>query len=987
MSGKLPTSMQMPEILVFARAMLFGAVLFETLWVAYLGAVELGRSLAEWGVVGWLVLVGYAAALPIVFVYAKKRGCLQHALRIIQSRRIDLLLLFGLGAFVMYRLDPLLAKFHEAVSHADILWAPTAFAVLMLTFISPIWRELRQRKRPDTAQLWFLADEEISRDDQDALGAAVQATNFANTVLASVQQSGLVFGIDGPWGVGKSSFLNLAKQRWEDAASDTVIVFRFEPLRYASEPDLSERFIKDLCAAIRQKVFAPELLPVASRYSRILKGKTDLSVFGIKFSLEPSSETIDELLEDIDDLLKQLDRRLIVIVDDLDRLESKLVNNVLFTVRRTFKLSQATYILCYDTENLLASTAGKDDGARAREFLEKFITAKLSLFVDLKSINDFLDTDWEKAAFRSDSVSPTVMRLLRQIMKEVQTLLASKNGHRYVPLLGDLRKIKRFVNAALLMNMEKVKLDDTDFDIKDLIHLMLLNLNYPGLFRQIYAAETEGRTGSFGVQRKPGESNKLILENATGLAETLNKADEPAKFLLQQLFDVDTLRFSYTLASDENVLRSRACFNGLHRNLENYLQLIVRLKIPEPTKSHRLYKDLVESVIAHKQKVAGILLQSDFSLRKSETPHDEFWSMLVNRAHELNRDVANDAINTLVEWLPNYSSLEFGGRSMRHRTIISLMYLLERAGFGDLPGNGRIRGEADVQELAVRLIGNGASQSSPPLIWQLVTPERGVLGWSDLMLLRMCCSPDVNFNTNICTALARQEDPCAKVFGVDHDRLAVDSMRRFSQSVFAEFKRFYIDRQLNFFLEVDRLSEAQILGKGGRGIVGDIDDLEAEIQLFRSDLKSFVIYHLTNIRFGNAQGVGCGRYDEFDKKDGQGIRQAMTDYLLESCFDPSHGLPHAQAFADFCLRPAPFKLTAPDGVDDTLYTVTDLLGKDAIANFWGRSGEQIKQQLASVTGAVYGYGRRETTYEDWLPTLFAALDQLVKGPEMSAQDE
>jgi len=982
MSGKLPTSMQMPEILVFAKAMLFGAVLFEILCVTYLGTGALGRSLAEWGIVGWLVLVGYAASLPIVFVYAKKRGCRKHALRIIQSRRIDLLLLVGLGAFVMYRLDPLLAKFHEAVSHADILWAPTAFAVLMLTLISPIWRELSQRKRPDATQLWFLADEEISRDDQDAMGAAVQARNFADTILASVQQSGLVFGIDGPWGVGKSSFLNLAKQRWEDAASDTVIVFRFEPLRYASEPDLSERFIKDLCAAIRQKVFAPELLPVASRYSRMLKGKTDLSVFGIKFSLEPSSETIDELLEDIDDLLKQLGRRLIVIVDDLDRLESKLVNNVLFTVRRTFKLSQATYILCYDTESLLASTTGKDEEARAREFLEKFITAKLSLFVDLKAISDYLDTYWENTAVGSDTMSPMFMLKLKQIMQEVQVLLKGSNGHFYVPLLGNVRKIKRFVNAALLMNMEKIKLDGTDFVVTDLIHLMLLNLNYPKLFRQIYAAETEERAGSFSVLKK-FESDKLKPQNGIDLDEAIKKAEEPAKFILRQLFDVETLCFSYNLTNDETLLRSRACFNWGHRNLENYLRLIVRLTVPEPTNSHRLYKDLVESVMADKLKVADVLQRSDFALSKSEMPHEKFWAMLVISAAGLKRSVANDTIDTLVKWLPKYSSLDFGNYSMRHRAVISLVSLLEQAGFGDLPGNGHIRYEADLPELAIRLIGSEASQSSPALIRQLVTPERGALGWSDLMLLRMRCSPDAKFNTNICTALARQEDPSAKVFGVDHDRLAVDSMRRFSQSVFAEFKRFYIDGQLNFFLEVDRLSKDQILGEGGHGAVDDIDDLEVKIHLSRARLQNFVIYQLTNVSRGSAQGVGCGLYDESGTQDGRGIHRMMTEYLLGFCFDPGHGLLHAQAFAKFFLRPTPFRLNA----DGNLKTATDLLGEHAIANFWGQYGDQIRQQLASVTGAVYGYGKFKTTYEEWLPMLFAALDQLVNVPERSAQDE
>lgn len=974
MSGKSPTVMKMPEVLVFLRAILLGAVLFEVFWVAYLGAEVVGRSLAEWGIVGWLGSVSYATALPILFEYTKRRGCINHAARMVKSHRFDLLLLVLLGGFVMHLFDPLLVKFHDAVSRADILWAPTAFAVLMLMLISPIWRELRQRKHPDTTQLWFLSDDEIKEGAQDALGITEQAKNFADTVLASGARSGLVFGIDGPWGGGKTSFLNLAKERWEDAAGNSVIVFTFEPLRYASEPDLSERFIRDLCAEIRKKVFVPELLPSANRYSRMLKGKTDFSVLGFKFSLEPSTETIDELLEDIDDLLKQMGRRLIVIVDDLDRLEGKLVNNVLFTVRRTFKLNQATYILCYDTESLLASTTGKDEGVRAREFLEKFITAKLTLCVDLSAINAFLGSDWH-TAIESDTVSPTVMLKLSQIMNEIRTLLAGNNGHHYVPLLGNLRKVKRFVNAALLMNMEEVKLDGTDFVATDLIHLMLLNLNYPGLFHQIYAAETGGRKGPFGVQHNMA-SDKLKPHNGTGLEKAINDADEPAKFLLQQLFDVQTLRFPYSLANDEMLLRSRACFNWQHRNLENYLQLIVRLKVPEPMETHRFYKVQVEQVMNEEKSVADVLQQDEFALSQSTMPQVKFWDMLIKHAAGLKRSVANNTINTLVEWLPKYSSLEFPN-GMRHRAIDNLVYLLEQAGFGDLPRNGRPRDQTDLPELATRLIGNGKTQSPPSLIRQLVAPERGPLGWNDLMLLRMYCSPDVFFNTNICTALARQEDPSATVFGVDHDRLANDSMRGFSQSVFAEFKRIYIDGRRNFFLEVDDISDDQILGEGGRAAADNIDDLDARICSSRAGIKSFVIYHLTNKYSGNMQGVGCGRYDESGTQNGGGIRQAMTKYLLEFCFNPIHGLKHTQAFASFCFCPAPFKLTFTDGVDGPLNAVTSLLGKDAIADFWSQSGDQIKQQLASTKSAIYGYGNFKMTYEEWLPTLFADLDQLL----------
>src|SRR5690606_37088963 len=183
-------------------------------------------------------------------------------------------------------------------------------------------------------------------DEKDDLFAIqAQAKSFAESVLQSEAHRGLVFGVEGPWGVGKTSFINLAARHWEKA-EDKVIVCRFEPLRYASEPDLADRMIREVSAAIQRKVFAPEFRPAVSRYARLIKGRADVSFLGFKLSMEPSQETADDLLEDIDQVLMRIGRRLIVIIDDLDRLDATTVNKVLFATRRTFKLSQASYILC-----------------------------------------------------------------------------------------------------------------------------------------------------------------------------------------------------------------------------------------------------------------------------------------------------------------------------------------------------------------------------------------------------------------------------------------------------------------------------------------------------------------------------------------------------------------------------------------------------------------------------------------------------------------
>jgi len=960
--------MKEPEWLVFLRAVLLGAVVAEICRIGFLSSRAWGQQLADDGQIAFvIVLVTVISACLLAYAY--RREAHQHARRVIASRRFELGALVIAGGWIDHLIAPKLATLHDAVSKVDTSWSQAALVVFVITLMSPVLRSIMRPSTQDLTQLHFLSDTEITDPGQDVLNIAQQATDFADTVLTSASRSGMVFGLDGPWGIGKTSFLNIATKHWVAAAPNSVIVFKFEPMRYASEPDLAERFIKDLCSKIRQEVFAPEFLPAATRYSRMLKGKTDVSFLGIKFSLEPSNETIDDLLSDIDNHLEQIDRRLIVIIDDLDRLEPKLINNVLFTVRRTFKLNRATYILCYDTELLVA---GKDEGSRAREFLEKFITAKLSLFVDLRAISAFLHTDWHADAARFPTISPVVMLKLRQITSEVGALLSGPQAHHYIPLLGDFRKVKRFVNAMLLMNLEKADLGRSDFHHADLIHLVLLHLCHPGLFRRIHAEETEGRTGSFSVRRGKG-SGDSALENAPGLDVIIDKAEPSAQFLLRQLFDVATINFPPFFDDEEEVWRTRACFNSTSRNLESYLQLIVRFKMPEVTSTFKMYKDLLDEIMKGSVTVEEVLGRSEFTPPSSEDVHDKFWRILVNNAHRLNRKTADDAIASLVAWLPRYSMLGQGGHSLRQRLIYSLVLLLDQAGFGQ-PRNGRIRDSADVVEIARRILGHG-DQSSLALIQQLAAPGRGPLGWEDLMTFRLSCCIDRRGQVhNICSALLQYEDPSARAEG-DVGGLTQNSMRRFSQQVFQEFKKSYIDSKINFFIEVDGISDTAILGDFGAATAGETD-IEYDPNAARSAIKAFVIYQLVNQRSGNGTGIGCGVYDEVGTGDGGGIHRVMGEYLFGFCFNPAFGLAHARAFADYGLSAFRERIQSELDEAGALAVLTKLHGQEEMKAFWSSSGRQIKEMLANEKGSVVSY-QYKLAYTDHLPLVFSALDQLL----------
>lgn len=966
---------------MFVKALVLGFTLAEISRVAYIGGSGLSALVDQ--VDPGLCLVVAVIVLALLAWYAVTRGVVRNLEQLRRSQRFDLLLSALLGIWANDVLSSFTQKFHEGVGKANPLWVLLVAAFLLLIIASSLVRSLLARRKRDSYQLYFLTDDEIQSDTDDVLANQGQATHFAQTVLASGSESGLVYGLDGPWGIGKTSFVNLASNYWREKAANEVIVFRFEPLRYASDPDLAERFIRDLSAEIQRQVFVPEFRPVATRYSRMLKGKTDFSFLGFKLVLEPSGETVDELLEDIDDVLTRIRRRLIVVVDDLDRLEPAAINNVLFTVRRTFKLTQAAYILCYDTENLFAT---KDEGERARQFLEKFVNIKLSLFVDSSALSRFLRRDWIKDEYKYQSIPSETMLKLASILSELANILEDEYAAKYMPLIGDMRKLKRFVNAILLMQIEKTDLARTDFHRRDLINLMLLHLNYPGIFRRIYVEETEGRSGLFSIKTATGLSSREYV-NAVGYTDFVESCAGPDRFLLDQLFGIKSLGLGAYGSVDESVRASRACFNAdPHRNLEKYLKLIVRFATPEPRTTFKLYQDAVARVIGG-TAMEKILSESEFDLDRGELAHDQFWRILVSQSHEFNSLATDDSINTLIEYLPKYSSVEIGDRGLRQRSVYNLIRLLDRAGWGRDRGR-RSNTPENVIEIAHRIYGENEHKGHS-LIERLAEETRGALGLSDLMLFRLQCSADrLGQIYNLHTALIVHDDMNAPTSG-RVDALAVAGMRTLSQCVFALFKSRYIDAARNLFDDIEAISAAEFLGVAPAEIAA-IERGQDLIEGTRSATKTFIVYQLVNRRAGTGEGVGCGYYDPIGTADKGKIAALMNDYLFDVCFNPAIKEQNAEHFLDYCLC----KLTSGfwsgsdvDGYHPTPQGLAAELNVGTLAGYWAKNGNAIKARTLTSSDKRVVTLNYAATYKDDLPSVFEVLDQIQSESETEIQDK
>ncbi len=770
------SAMKTTELVVLLKPFVVGFILAEILLAAAMSTSLYISHLGD--LAPWYRFIAAALTLGLCIFYFYLRDGHKTVIKIVNSNRFDLLATFILGVLAQTKFYQTTERLHLDVLIVAANWVPLIYPMLLFILLSPILQHSRAKKHTTVQSSFFLSDKEIKSEHEDLLGIKDQAIRFAYSVM----QSADVFGLDGPWGAGKTSFINIAESVWQK--NSKFLVCRFEPLRFAAEPDITNRLIRELASIIQKRAYAPEFWLTVNRFSRLIKGKAEVSFFGFKFSLEPSHETIDDLLDDIDEVLRQLDLRIIIVIDDLDRLDARSVNNILFATKRTLQLTQATYVLCYDTEILVGS---QDESSRAREFLEKFITIKKSLFIDKTAICNFLRSRWKEFVLPDGTTPPDAIIQLGVIFDELANLIEGDNSAYYSPLVGNMRKVKRLINAIRLMQIEKINFSRTDFNKQDLIHLILLHLNYPGVFRTIYAEEAQGNTGYFSI--KYDDKTKCYTNDNTFVELTKDEnISTTLIFLLKQLFDANTITWeNHDEEPSESDYASRACFNrGSIRNLENFLKFIVRIETPEPQSTLILYKNALEEIIKG-TKIDLVLERKDFTSDNWEYAHERLWTQIVTEAHLLPEPVVQHAIDTLVKYLPKMPLVSLDFRSSRENLIYTLITLLERSGLGL-----RSRKTDDSELIIAWLIFGEHQFIGRGILHQLVAKERGALGWYDLLVFRLSCSADRNRNNHrLLNALIKNQDLNAETTG-RMDPLTIFSMRKLTQSIFSVFKDHYI---------------------------------------------------------------------------------------------------------------------------------------------------------------------------------------------------
>lgn len=244
---------------------------------------------------------------------------------------------------------------------------------------------------PTVGDSSYSSDQPISLRRDDRFNRWPFAKRIADTLAGRRDPSSIVIGLYGPWGDGKTSTLHLMEEALADHPH--VVVVRFNPWYYQSEEKLLRGFFSTLAATLGKSLPTKKehIGDALKKYGSILS-LASVAVGGV-ITIKPgdaaksvgealSTVELDELKERIEQILADTGTYVVVLIDDIDRLDRIETHAIFKLVKLSAGFRFTRYVLSFDDEMVAAAIGeryGQGGYEAGRSFLEKIIQVPLHL--------------------------------------------------------------------------------------------------------------------------------------------------------------------------------------------------------------------------------------------------------------------------------------------------------------------------------------------------------------------------------------------------------------------------------------------------------------------------------------------------------------------------------------------------------------------------------------------------------------------------------
>lgn len=372
-----------------------------------------------------------------------------------------------------------------------------------------------------TSATW--ADDPARSVSQDRFGRAPFARLVADTIASiGPMSSSTVFGIVGKWGSGKSSVVHMIA---ETLPRDWRVQY-FSPWATSSALDLQAEFVATLDAAIDGKSEA-----VGKAKESLREYATTLSpLLGLLPGGSAIRETTEKVVnqvtrarpwadefERMSTALQGLGLKLLIVCDDIDRLDASELLAFLKVVRLLGRFPNVHYLIAYDAHTVDHLLTGEGAASPTASFMEKIVQHPF----ELPSVD-------------SATRYKHVMEALSGAIRDHEVKLNESGQRRLVALVDALieglqtpRQISRFEQHLMTIR----KMVPGEVDILDFAAVVYLRLNHHEVYRMLPHWSHRLRAGDPTITGQPtdlGRMNKAQIaeQGQRFTTEWLGKLEE-----------------------------------------------------------------------------------------------------------------------------------------------------------------------------------------------------------------------------------------------------------------------------------------------------------------------------------------------------------------------------------------------------------------------------------------------------------------------------
>lgn len=371
-------------------------------------------------------------------------------------------------------------------------------------------------------------DHPISEPGDDSLGRLDSAKRFANHIFELDASRGLVVSVLGPWGSGKTSFVNLARVELQRLGLQAI---DFNPWMFSGAEQLVDAFFGEISEELKVRPGLAEIGKSLEEYGELFSGLGSIPFAGpwieggrgivklLGSSFKRWKGGTQSRRKKVENSLAKLSSPLVVVLDDIDRLTTSEIRHVFRLVRLTASFPNVIYLLAFD--RLRVERALSEDGIPGRDYLEKI----LQLALDLPAVpKEVLDQQIFKALERAlngvENAGTVDQNSWPDLFVEVVR-----------PLIETMRDVRRY---ALAVRGTVTGLEG-QIALADVLALEAIRLFLPDTFSRLHDALTALTTGagSYGSDRY--EDPKLKEEIKSLIADA-GDHEEVVRAMVVRLF-------------------------------------------------------------------------------------------------------------------------------------------------------------------------------------------------------------------------------------------------------------------------------------------------------------------------------------------------------------------------------------------------------------------------------------------------------------------